>query len=128
MVRRHETFNEDNNLFVDVEDHLRVIQEECWQIAHDHGWHDEPRSWGDRIALMHSELSEALEEVRDGKFEMYFSEEKPDKPEGVVVELADTIIRIFDACQENGLNLVEALQAKLQYNRTRPYRHGGRAL
>lgn len=35
--------------------------------AVDHGWWDEPRTFGEVVALCHSELSEALEEDRAGR-------------------------------------------------------------
>lgn len=99
-----------------------------YQNAKDHGWHDEPRTVGDLICLMHSELSEALEEHRNGKLpaEVYYNDNKPEKPEGIPIELADCIIRIFDFCGLHDIDLQNALTIKMKYNATRPYRHGGK--
>ena len=99
-----------------------------YENARDHGWHDQERSIGDLICLMHSELSEALEEPRNGKSptEVYYNDAKPDKPEGIPVELADCVIRIFDFCGLHGIDLEEILRIKMEYNATRPYRHGGK--
>lgn len=91
---------------------------------------------------MHSELSEALEEYRNlGKYqetlqEIYFSGKSTinheitsnHKPEGIAVELADVLIRIFDTCGRYNIPLEEALRLKLDYNKTRPHRHGGKKL
>ncbi|MEV2911712.1 hypothetical protein ABNF65_24645, partial [Paenibacillus larvae] len=73
--------------------------------AKEKGWWDGRRSFGDLIALMHSELSEALEEHRDGRHytEIYY--EGNGKPCGIPIELADTVIRIFDACGYYGIDL-----------------------
>lgn len=76
-----------------------------------------------KIALVITEVSEALEAARDGKYTMYAV---GDKPEGVVVELADAIIRIFDLCEKLGLDLKTALLEKLDYNETRPIKHGNK--
>lgn len=76
-----------------------------------------------KIALCHSELSEALEAARDGKYVAY---EKDGKPEGVVVELADVVIRVFHLCGLLGLDLESAVEMKMAANQKRPYRHGGR--
>jgi len=69
---------------------------------------------------MHSELSEALEGLRDGN--------PPDKhvPEftSAEVELADCIIRIMDFAQGCNMRVAEALIAKHQFNKTRPRKHG----
>ena len=78
---------------------------------------------GMKLALVHSEVSEALEAVRDGKYVAY---EKDGKPEGMVVELADTVIRIFHLCDLLGLDLEDAVERKMAANQKRPYRHGGR--
>ena len=85
-------------------------------------WDDEP-NLGEKIALIHSELSEALEEVRAGH--------KPDevyevngKPEGLPIELADAVIRIADLCGYYDIDLNAVVHQKLLYNRTRPAKHG----
>lgn len=184
--------------------------------AVDHGWWDEEREAAEIFALIHSELSEALEEYRSGRPLFYFPcnaggqclnemvgscgceyitcnpddpnapcLKKSKKPEGIAVELADCVIRILDYCgkeqidiggeleerragfdsyalpalvnechclvsqaydntketaaflaecvaiieywcAENGFPLLEAITIKHEYNKTRPYRHGGK--
>lgn len=93
-----------------------------------HGWWDEPRTFGELIALCHSELSEALEEYRYGHepHETYYP--SGDKPEGIPSELADVVIRIIDMCAYYGIDLESAIEAKHAYNKTRPYKHGGKVL
>lgn len=99
-------------------------------VACDHGWWDEARSFGDLIALCHSELSEALEDYRDDldvKTVYYTTSDIP-KPYGVPIELADVIIRILDLCGYYGIDIEEAIRIKTSYNESRPYRHGGKSL
>src|ERR1700730_3546172 len=90
--------------------------------ALDHGFYDgPPPNFGEKIALMHSELSESLEEFRAGRNACYLIDEKP---EGWAVELADVVIRIADTFGYYGLDLMGLLSAKMAYNKTRPYKHG----
>jgi NTP pyrophosphatase (non-canonical NTP hydrolase) len=46
------------------------------------------------------------------------------KPEGVPSEFADIIIRVLDACGAYGIDIEEAVQLKMEYNRTRPFKNG----
>jgi len=69
------------------------------------------RNDGEMIALMHSELSEALEGVRKGLPDDHL----PHRP-SVEVEMADTVIRIMDFCAGRKLDLAGAILEKLQYN------------
>lgn len=41
-------------------------------------------------------------------------------------ELADIVLRVMDYAAKEGCNVAEAIEAKLKYNTTRPYRHGGK--
>lgn len=120
------------------------------------GFWDPAPEFGTAIALIHSELSEALEEARAGRPALYypcnaggvcvedrredgvtcgsrpFDPEHPDapcsakshKPEGVAVELADAVIRIADLCGHMGIDLEAAIDLKMAYNETRPFKHG----
>lgn len=83
------------------------------------GFWDKPLSTGEAIALMHSELSEALEADRKN-----LMDDKLSLRTGLEVELADAVIRIMDYCGGHDLNLGGAIYEKLAYNRTRPYKHG----
>ena len=111
------------------------IQEDVFKTASDKGWHDEERTFGDIIALCHSELSEALEEFRKHGEEKVrvisyvgVDGQGPPKPIGVPIELADCIIRILDYCGSKGISMQEALKTKLTFNKSRSYRHGNKKL
>ena len=192
---------------------LADLQREAHAIAKDHGWWDEERTFGDCIALVHSELSEALEAYRAPAWQgdlgwrwlPILDDETAEiignKPVGVPSELADVVIRVADMAEwygydlghdeaildldaletcfmdvqssgsfgdwiarlhwlvaeatgyrgvaddslvadalaslvlgiewmaaHYGIDLDAAIEAKMEYNRTRSYRHGGRAL
>ncbi len=95
------------------------------------GWHDEPRTFGDLIALIHSEVSEALEAFREndpGRIWYDCQEGKEPKPEGVPIELADIVIRIGDLCGRYNIDLASAIETKMAYNATRSHRHGNKKL
>lgn len=111
------------------------LQERCNQTATDKGWwytddRTPERTFGDMCALFTSEVSEAFEEHRNGNglSLIYYNNDKPDKPEGIPVELADVIIRIVDFCQQYDVPLEDALRLKMDYNDTRPHRHGGKTV
>lgn len=197
------------------------LAKEAHKISKEHGWWDKEPTFGSLISLMHSELSEALEELRAGRGMVWYActEGTPEhpcapkdiydcemsgqeascayrsaKPEGIAVELADCIIRILDwagheevdvdyyiktmeenRCHESvidedfgdfiavchsilsnayakedkleismllcleivyimdwakheGVDMDAIIREKMEYNKTRPYRHGGKIL
>ena len=93
--------------------------------AINHGWWESDRSVSEIIALCHAELSESLEEDRKGADLVYIA---AGKPEGVAVELIDCMIRILDWCGFMGVDVDAIMEAKHEYNKTRPYRHGGKVM
>lgn len=123
----------------------------AFETAKSKGWHDNVADWvlanathvldgtkqkardelaallfGARIALIDSEAAEALEAYRTDKLKTWHREDG--KPEGVVYELADVVIRVADLCGALGLDLAAAVAEKLDYNASRTHRHGGKAL
>lgn len=86
-----------------------------------HGF-DSLQDEGRSIALMHSELSEALEAYRHSNPP---SEHIPSFT-GVEEELADLVIRIMDHGEARGHRVAEAVLVKMEFNASRPVRHGGK--
>lgn len=105
---------------------IRELQYTAHANAVAKGFHSPEPTFGDFIALAHSELSEALEAYREHGLAAGTSD--GGKPEGVASELADTVIRIADMCGALGIDLEAAIVAKVKHNAGRPYRHGGKRL
>lgn len=85
------------------------------------GWYSDPqtgerikRNVGEMLALIHSEVSEALEGYRKDLMDDHLPRRKM-----IEVELADTIIRVCDLAGYLGLDLQGAVDEKLSYNATR---------
>jgi len=102
---------------------LREIQHMVHALAVAKGWWQEPRNTAEIIALCHSELSEALEELREPTPRVFEIADNG-KPEGWAVELADCIIRILDFCEAHGIDLEHILIMKHDYNKSRSHKHG----
>ena len=105
---------------------IRELQKEIYKSAVEKGWWDNPdRVFGEVITLIHCELSEAFEEYRNSQ---PFGDVRIEngKPEGIPVEMADAIIRILDWAESEGVDMEAVIQMKMNYNRTRPHRHGGK--
>ena len=103
---------------------INELIESSHKNAVEHGFWEKDRNFGEVIALIHTELSEAYEEYRNHKEinETYYEENG--KPCGIPSELADVVIRICDFAGGENIDLEKIIKEKLEYNKTRPYKHG----
>jgi hypothetical protein len=150
---------------------MQEIAEQCHRTSRMKGWWEKvdkfirdfpeiardfiPEIMSSKLMLTVSELSEALEEIRQPHSEprsIYYTAEidggtmagpyadvkatmiaagitnKEPKPEGFPIELADAIIRCFDLAARHGIDIGSAVRIKMKYNEGRPLLHGGKNL
>ena len=111
---------------------VTTLIDESHRTALEKGWWKDPnRNVMEQLCLFHCEVSEAAEEYRrDGPEALariqFNVDGKEGKPGGFAVELADLLIRVFDTCGRYAIPLGEALRLKLEYNKSREYRHGNK--
>lgn len=126
IARRHTTGLDNNLLTTEVTTEsirhcFNLLQSICHGNAVNAGWYTDLNTgeWkslnvGERIALMHSELSEAFEAHRKDLMDDHLTHRK-----GLEVELADAVIRILDFAGAENLDLAGAIIEKAEYNRHR---------
>lgn len=119
---------------------IKEIQKEIHQVNVEKGFWEDRKNVGEVLMLIVSELGEALDAHRSGKsadvdgfnargidrtdtedFQSDFQQCIKDTFED---EIADTVIRILDMCEGFGIDLETHIRLKLEYNKTRPYKHG----
>jgi len=97
---------------------IAQLIDECKKNANQHGWNILWRksisdlTVGEALALMHSEISEALEKYRNDDFE------------GFSKEIAGLLIRVFHLCGDLGIDVEKHIMVEMKRNKERPFKHG----
>jgi NTP pyrophosphatase (non-canonical NTP hydrolase) len=95
---------------------LAMLAGDIEEVNRANGWYDESRTFGEDIALLHSEVSEAFEGWRNNDME------------NVAEELADILIRLLDTASRHNVDLYAETKRKIEKNRERGYKHGGKRI
>lgn len=122
---------------------IAELQKQAHENSKNKGFWDGPFNMGEKLALIHGEVSEAMEADRKGRYadcqdlqEMtqeytwedsqisFITTFKKDIKDSWEDEMADAVIRIMDLCEYKGIDLEWHIQQKMKYNATRPHMHG----
>lgn len=115
------TINDEPITKSDIAEAINSMAEEAFTTSKEKGFHDSDIDNTDamtlaRVALVHTELSEFVDELR---------KPSPDEYE-LALELADVLIRVGDLAHHMELDLGEAVVTKMEKNKSREYKHGKR--
>jgi NTP pyrophosphatase (non-canonical NTP hydrolase) len=105
---------------------IRALQVRAGDNARKHGFGFPTNNAeiNEKLLLIVSEITEAMDELRAGIQPTQVYTEFPDKPCGFGIELADAVIRILDLASCLGIDLEGLILQKMTYNEGRPFKHG----
>lgn len=129
---------------------INKLAEEIHENAKNKGFYDVEINLGEKLCLIHSEVSEALEADRKNHYtnlkkswhikgmadknfgatffsdEVFKNEFERSVKNTFEDELADVMIRIMDLAAFKGIDLEGHIKAKMRYNAMREYKHGNK--
>lgn len=117
---------------------INILAKEIHQNNVQKGFYENEKNIGEMLALIHSEVSEALEADRKDKYttgtievinsfaidEMFITDFNIGVKDTFEDELADIVIRVMDLAEFKGINLEAHILAKMRFNAMRPHKHG----
>lgn len=103
---------------------IQEIAYDCYANSAAHGFWENNTNIAEKLMLIVSEASEALECWRNGESLEERLRDTDGKPEGFASELADVVIRVFDLAVSQNIDIQSAIEHKMEYNKSRPFMHG----